>query len=89
MHNYLLTGDDFTFVPAHDNPVAIQENTVTQEYLVNAISTYLENFGPSLAASVVTAPPTVTAIDPAHPVVDYLLYPSDSIESRDRLSMIT
>ena len=63
MNYYLLTNGGFTFVPEHDNPVAVQDNPITKDYLVDAMSTYLENFGPPLAASA-TAAPAVAAVDP-------------------------
>ena len=45
MHNYLLINGNFTFVTAHNSPVAVKEHPITQEYLVDAISTYLAKFG--------------------------------------------
>ena len=62
--------EGFIFVPEHGNPVAVQDNHITNKYLVDAMSFYLDNFGSHLAASVDAAPDAVEAVAPIPPA-DY------------------
>ena len=40
----MITDDDFVHSPEHDNSIAVQDNTITQEYLANAMTYYFANF---------------------------------------------
>ena len=70
MHHYLLINSDFIFALEHNNPIAVQDNPITWEYLVDAMSNYLANFAPSPAAPTNAAPPALDADAPAPPAID-------------------
>ena len=66
MNNYLITNSGSTFTE-HIQPVAIQDNQISTEYLVEAMSSYLDTSG-SLSATSVTATPV--ALETVAPVPD-------------------
>ena len=65
MNNHLITNGSFTFVPNHVQPVAIQDNLISTDYLVDAMSSYLATSG-SLSATSVSA--TLVALETVAPL---------------------
>ena len=45
-HNYSITNGIFIHVLEHDDTIAVQDNHISQDYVVNAMSNYLANFSP-------------------------------------------
>ena len=66
----MLTDGNFIFVPQHNDHAAVCDNPISQEYLVDAMSNYLANFGPLPDTSVVAAPPSVATNAPIPSPID-------------------
>ena len=67
MNNYLITNGGFTFIPEHVQPVAIQDNHISTDYLVSAMSSYLATSGYLSATSVASTLVALEAVVPVPP----------------------
>lgn len=66
MNNYLITDENFVHVPEHNDPVAVQDNSIIQEYLYTAINNYISSFGLTPVALAIFLLPTAAAGNSLH-----------------------
>ena len=68
-NNYLITNGDFIF-SEHVQPVAVQDNPISTEYLVEAMSSYLATSSSLSATSVAATPVALETVAPVPPADD-------------------
>ena len=75
MNNYLITNGDFFYFPEHDNSAADQDNPITREYLLTAMTNYLASLGlPPVAPAVVVTPTIAGGNSLQHFSLSYFWY---------------